>query len=56
MAFGDVSETEEGLEKADIDLIVDQLGIDRNLAFRTLRKAGNVLDAIIDIGNMRRMC
>jgi len=52
LAFGEISESEEGLEKADIDLIVDQLGIGRNLAVRTLRKAGNVLDAIIEIGNM----
>lgn len=52
LAFGEISESEEGLERADIDLIVEQLGIDRNLAVRTLRKAGNVLDAIIEIGNM----
>lgn len=52
LAFGEISESEEGLEKADIDLIVEQLGIDRNLAIRTLRKTGNVLDAIIEIGNM----
>lgn len=52
LVFGEISESEEGLEKADIDLIVGQLGIDRNLAIRTLRKTGNVLDAIIEIGNM----
>lgn len=52
LAFGEISESEEGLEKADIDLIVEQLGIDRNLAIKTLRKTSNVLDAIIEIGNM----
>ena len=52
LAFGEISESEEGLESADIDLIVGQLGIDRNLAIRTLRKTGNVLDTIIEIGNM----
>lgn len=52
LVFGEISESEKGLEKADIDLIVGQLGIDRNLAIRTLRKTGNVLDAIIEIGNM----
>ena len=52
LAFGEISESEEGLESADIDLIVGQLGIDRNLAIRTLRKTDNVLDAIIEIGNM----
>ena len=52
LAVGEISESEEGLERRDIDLIVEQLGIDRNLAIRTLRKTGNVLDAIIEIGNM----
>lgn len=52
LAFGEISESEEGLEKTDIDLIVKQLDVDRNLAIRTLRKTGNVLDAIIEIGNM----
>ena len=52
LAFGEISESEEGLESVDIDLIVGQLGIDRNLAIRTLRKTDNVLDAIIEIGNM----
>lgn len=52
LAFGEISESEEGLEKTDIDLIVEQLDVDRNLAIRTLRKTGSVLDAIIEIGNM----
>lgn len=52
LAFGEVSESEEGLEKTDIDLIVKQLDVERNLAIRVLRKTGNVLDAIIEIGNM----
>lgn len=52
LACGEVSESEEGLEKTDIDLIVEQLDVDRNLAIRTLRKTGSVLDAIIEIGNM----
>ena len=52
LAFGEISESEEGLEKTDIDLIVERLDVDRNLAIRTLRKTGSVLDAIIEIGNM----
>ena len=52
MAFGEISESEEGLEKADIDLVVKQLGVERNLVVRVLRKTGNVLDTIIEIGNM----
>ena len=52
MAFGEISESEEGLEKADIDLVVKQLGVERNLVVKVLRKTGNVLDAIIEIGNM----
>ncbi|KAL9973764.1 hypothetical protein ACROYT_G020260 [Oculina patagonica] len=52
LAFGEVSESEEGLEKTDIDLIIKQLDVERNVAVRVLRKTGNVLDAIIEIGNM----
>lgn len=52
LAVGEVSESEVGLEKTDIDLIVKQLDVERNLAIRVLRKTGNVLDAIIEIGNM----
>lgn len=52
LAFGEISEIEEGLEKEDIDLIVKQLGVERNLAVKVLRKNGNVVDAIIEIGNM----
>ena len=52
LAFGEISESEEGLEKEDIDLIVKQLGVERNLAVKVLRKNGNVVDAIIEIGNM----
>ena len=52
LAFGEISESEEGLIKEDIDLIVKQLGVERNLAVKVLRKNGNVVDAIIEIGNM----
>lgn len=52
LAFGEVSESEEGLEKADIDLIVNQLNVERNLVVRVLRKTGNVLDAMLEIGNL----
>ena len=52
LAFGEVCESDDGLEKADIDLIVKQLDVERNLAVKVLRKTGNVLDAIIEIGNM----
>lgn len=52
LAFGEISESEEGLEKTEIDLIVKQLNVERNLAIRILRKTGNVLDAIIELGNM----
>lgn len=52
LAFGEVSESEEGLEKTDIDLIVKQLDVERNLAVKVLRKTGNVLDAILEIGNL----
>ncbi|XP_022800337.1 N-lysine methyltransferase SMYD2-B-like [Stylophora pistillata] len=52
LAFGEISESEDGLEQSDIDLIVKQLNVERNLAIKCLRKTGNVVDAIIEIGNM----
>lgn len=51
LAFGEVCESEDGLEKADIDLIVKQLDAERSLAIKVLRETGNVLDAIIKLGN-----
>jgi len=33
MAFGEISESKEGVEKADIDLVVKQLGVEGNLAW-----------------------
>lgn len=52
LAFGEIAESEDGLEQSDIDLIVKQLNVDRNLAIKCLRKTGNVVDAIIEIGNI----
>lgn len=52
LVFGEIFESEKGLEKVDIDLIVGQFGIDRNFVIRILRKIGNVFDVIIEIGNM----
>lgn len=52
LAFGEIAESEDDLEQSDIDLIVKQLNVDRNLAIKSLRKTGNVVDAIIEIGNI----
>ena len=51
LAFGEVAESEEGLEKGDVDVIVNQLAVERNVAIRALRKTGSVIDAILEIGN-----
>ena len=51
LAFGEVAESEEGLEDGAVDTIVKQLGVDRNMAIKALRKTGSVIDAILDLGN-----
>ena len=50
-ALGEVAESEEGLEKNDIEVIRQQTSVERNEAIRALRKSGGVVDAIIDLGN-----
>lgn len=51
LAFGEVSECEDGLDKNDIDLLIKQLNVERNVAVKALRRTGTLLDAIFDIGN-----
>ncbi|XP_028400089.1 uncharacterized protein LOC114523391 [Dendronephthya gigantea] len=51
LAFGERAESEEGLEAADIDLIMKQLSVQRNVAIRALRKTNCLIDAIFEIGN-----
>lgn len=51
LAFGETAESEEGLEAADIDLIMKQLSVERNVAIRALRKTNCLIDAIFEIGN-----
>ncbi|XP_031554547.1 SET and MYND domain-containing protein DDB_G0273589-like [Actinia tenebrosa] len=51
LAFGEASECEDGLDKTDIDILIKQLNVDRNMAVKALRRTGTLLDAIFDIGN-----
>ncbi|XP_013391371.1 nascent polypeptide-associated complex subunit alpha-like [Lingula anatina] len=50
-ALGEKAESEEGLEKQDIEVVMKQMNIDRNTAIKALRKTDNVIDAIIELGN-----
>ena len=50
-AFGEVAESEDGLEKSDINVVMKQVDVERNTAIRALRRAGSLIDAIIDLGN-----
>ncbi|XP_077984635.1 uncharacterized protein LOC144439235 [Glandiceps talaboti] len=45
-AVGEVAESEDNLVKSDIDIICDQISVDRNTAIKALRKTGDVVDAI----------
>ncbi|XP_032242132.1 ubiquitin carboxyl-terminal hydrolase 15 [Nematostella vectensis] len=51
LAFGEVTESEEGLDQNEIKMIMDQLDVDRNVAVKALRHEGNVVDAILQVGN-----
>lgn len=51
LAFGEVCECEDGLDKTDIDILIKQLNVDRNVAVKALKQTGTLLDAIFDIGN-----
>ena len=51
LAFGEMNESEDGLEAEDIELIMKQLSVERNVAIRALRKTNCVIDAILEIGN-----
>jgi hypothetical protein len=51
LAFGEVCECEDGLDKSDIDVLMKQLNVERNVAVKALRQTGTLLDAIFDIGN-----
>ena len=50
-AIGEVAENEDGLESGHIDCIMTRLGVDRNQAVKALRQTGDVVDAILYLGN-----
>uniref|UniRef100_H2YF74 MYND-type domain-containing protein n=1 Tax=Ciona savignyi TaxID=51511 RepID=H2YF74_CIOSA len=52
MAVGEVAENEEGLNSDDIEMIMKQLDVSRNVAIKGLfSSGGNLIDAILLIGN-----
>lgn len=51
LAFGEMAESEDGLEPEDIELIMKQLSVERNVAIKALRKTNCLIDAIFEIGN-----
>lgn len=50
-AIGEMAENEDGLDAMDIEIIMKQLSVDRNVAIKALRKTGCLLDAIFELGN-----
>lgn len=50
-AIGEVAESEEGLESGYIDCIMTRLGVERNQGIRALRDTGDIVDAILLLGN-----
>ena len=51
-AIGEVAESEEGLRTKDIDCVMDRIKVDRNTAIKALRQTGDVVDAILYLGNL----
>lgn len=51
LALGEASESEDGLDKGDIDTLMRQLNVERNIAVKALKRTGSLLDAIFDVGN-----
>uniref|UniRef100_H3AWR2 MYND-type domain-containing protein n=1 Tax=Latimeria chalumnae TaxID=7897 RepID=H3AWR2_LATCH len=50
-AFGEQAECEDGLDPRDIEVLVAQLSVERNVAVRALRKTGELIDAILYISD-----
>ena len=51
LAFGEMAESEDGLKPEDIELIMKQLSVERNVAIKALQKTDSLIDAIFEIGN-----
>ncbi|XP_033743918.1 uncharacterized protein LOC117329848 [Pecten maximus] len=49
--IGERAESEDGLDKRDIDIMMAQLHVDRNEAILALRKKGDVIDALLHAGS-----
>ena len=45
--IGEQAESEDGLDKRDIVLMMKQLGVDRNSAVRALKQSGDLIDAML---------
>lgn len=48
--IGEQAANEDGLDTGDVDLLMKQMGVDRNDAVVALRKSADVVDAIIELG------
>ncbi|XP_076071147.1 uncharacterized protein LOC143042625 isoform X2 [Mytilus galloprovincialis] len=48
--IGEQAANEDGLDTGDVDVLMKQMGVDRNEAVMALRKCGDVVDAIIELG------
>ena len=45
--IGEQAESEDGLDQRDIEVMMKQLGIDRNGAVKALKKSGDLIDAML---------
>ncbi|KAG9478442.1 hypothetical protein GDO78_013457 [Eleutherodactylus coqui] len=50
-AFGEEAEDETGLDVRDIEVLMDQLSVERNVAVKALRKTGDLIDAILYVSD-----
>ena len=45
--IGELAESEDGLDQRDIEVMMKQLGIDRNGAVKALKTSGDLIDAML---------
>lgn len=50
MVLGVKAESSEGLNEKDIDCLMAQMNVDRNMAIKSLKKSGSLLDAMLTLG------
>ena len=49
--IGEQAASGAGLDTRDIDVLMQQLNVERNVAIQALRRKGDLMDAMLDVAN-----